>query len=422
MLMVAVPRAALAADDAVEPVVVRQGSGVSVQILPQVELITGVLSLTSWMDEYGPVHRGNRYFRDIQELFHLHYDHEAVQIAEDMLDRGFIHDLMPGLAFRLDSPPDLRWRYPVDQRLLVRAGGIEALEGFRGALEDLFAASEFTDFLREHRPLYETLVEEAAEEVDGRVLVEWIEGFFGWSASEYKTVLAPATFPAGGYGVMVTFDDGSFQAVGIIRASSAGEGPPVFPRGESLAGLMLHEWGHSFVDPTLLEYTQQVRRLEFLFEPVEDRMRVQAYTNVYTWANEQVLRAVCALAVDDLFGSVAYEQEISVNESRGFYLTRHLSEYLRTEYVGGRHQYETFDDFAPVLLEHMTHIDPDGFLPGFQPVTLQTLPYVLMGAVVLVSALWWVAWGLRRRRERIEAMDEVEEWPGTDDPTGPNPP
>lgn len=398
---------------------VRQGPRVSVQILPQVELLTGVLSFTSWMQEYGPVHRGNRYFRAVQEFLRPHSEHEAVQLAEDLLERGFIHDLMPGLAFRLHPPPALGWRYPVDQRLLVRAGGPEELERFRGALEDLFSVSGFTVFLEEHRPLYENLVGEVADEVDGRVLVEWIEGFFGWSASEYKTVLAPATFPSGGYGVTVTLEDESFQAVGVIRASPAGEGPPVFPRGQSLAGLMLHEWGHSFVDPTLLKYSQQVRELEYLFEPVQERMRVQAYTNVYTWANEQVLRSVCALAVRDLYGLQAYEQEISVNEMRGFYLTRHLSEYLETEYVGARYRYEAFDEFAPVLLAYMAELDPDEFLSPFHIVDLRGVPYALMGGIVLVCVLWWIVRGMRLRRERIEAMDVDKESPAIDEATPP---
>lgn len=416
MSVLAVPLQGVALDDAVEPVVVRQGPRVSVQILPQVELLTAVLIFTSWTQDYGPVHRGNRYFRAVQEFLQPHFDHEAVQVAEKLLERGFIHDLMPGLAFRLHPPPALGWRYPVDQRLLVRAGGTEVLEEFRGALEDLSAVSGFPAFVQEHRSLYEMLVGEVADEVDGRVLVDWIEDFFGWSAVEYKTVLAPATFPSGGYGVMVTLDDGSFHAVGVIRASPAGEGPPVFPRGQSLAGLMLHEWGHSFVDPTLLDYTDQVRGLQHLFEPVQERMRVQAYTKVYTWANEQVLRSICALAVRDLFGLQAYEQEISMNENRGFYLTRHLSEYLETEYVGARDRYGDFDDFAPVLLSHMAQIDPEGYLSPFHMVGLRNVPYALLGAIVIMSVLWWMARGMRLRRERIEAMDD-EELAGDDQET-----
>jgi len=61
--------------------------------------------------------------------------------------------------------------------------------------------------------------------------------------------------------------------------------------------LSLHEWGHSFVNPVLEKYGSQVRALDKLFVPVEERMAQMAYPRVEIFFNEQVLRAAVLLGI-----------------------------------------------------------------------------------------------------------------------------
>jgi hypothetical protein len=79
-------------------------------------------------------------------------------------------------------------------------------------------------------------------------------------------------------------------------------------------------------------------------------MKAQAYSNVETFLNEQVLRATTAMAIKDLYGNDAFKQEIENNNSRYFYLTEFTTTQLEV-YAQNRAKYKTFKDFAPYLLE-----------------------------------------------------------------------
>lgn len=365
------------------------------------ELLAGVLRQTAWMEEFAGRQSGE-YSRALDSFFSPYSEHEAVEIAEDLLARGFAHDAPLNFAFRLGPLPDLSTVHPYGF-LARRAGGEAQLERFRMALSDLAAESGFAAFFEQHSSRFETAVEEAASDLDGLLMVQWLEGFYGWSAAEYHTILAPAMFPAGGYGATIRTADDEVIMVGVIRT---GAGPI---QGEALAGLVLHEWGHSYVDPTLATHAVEVFELHPLFEPVQREMAGQLYTNVHTFVNEQVLRAVCALAMKDLYGRAAYERDIAVNEGRGFYLTRHLAEYLEANYRAERDAFPTFADFAPEIIGELASLDPADFAPrAHLRISLRMVPFMLMGATVLIATGWWFVYGLRRRRSRIEEMDGEE--------------
>ncbi len=395
-------------NEAPEPVVREQESGARVEVVPTVELISGVLSRTSWAEEFGPHSGAGEYFSSLSGLFAAHDEHPAMHKAESLIDRGFRHDAFPNLAMRLRPDEELSVRHPYDRSLAARGGGVEELEGFRHALADLAKEADFFAFFADNRGRYESMVEEIAAELPAESLVRWMEEFYGWSGDAYITVLAPAMYPSGGYGGQVVTAGGDVLMLNVIRAADEA-GPVRFPAGERLAGLALHEWGHSYVDPTLADFSSEVVELQSLFEPVESQMREQEYGNVFVFTNEQVLRAVCALAMRDLYGEAAYERDIASNEQRGFYLTAHLAQFIEKEYRGNRDRYETFSDFAPDLLHELSQVDPDEFSTRRWPITPGAVRPLFLGAVVLIAAIWWLVVGLRRRRQQIREMDEDDE-------------
>ncbi|MFO8059162.1 MAG: DUF4932 domain-containing protein [Bacillota bacterium] len=411
MLILLLLGTAGAAPATADPVVREQAPGIYVAVLPEMELMTAVLRQTEWMEDFIGREGGGEYSRAMDRFFSAHSQHRAAEIAGRLLARGFAHDAPANLAFRLGSPPELSLVHPYDEYLIRRAGSEAELDRFRRALSDFAGESDFADFFEQHRSQLETAVEEVASDLDGPRLVQWLETFYGWRAAEYHTVLAPAMSPAGGYGATVRTASGEVIMVGVIRT---GDGPIA---GESLAGLTLHEWSHSYVDPTLAGLAVEVYELRSLFEPVEERMRDQLYANVHTFVNEQVIRAICALAMKDLYGGSAYEREIAVNEGRGFYLTRHLADYLEDNYRSRRDAFDTFADFAPEIVAEMTSLDPADFSTGMHlRATLRSVPFVLMAAVVLAASAWWLVYGLRRRRALIQEMDDGELPPRQDDP------
>ena len=339
-------------------------AGVYTQITPEVELLAGVLSQTTWMEEMGPEGNGNQYFQELQDFFEDYKEHEAVKIAQRLTDRGFTFDAPLGFIITLGPLPDLEPKTEYSDYLIGRArsnnplgrifgsGGQEILEDFRLAFIDLNAESEFRSFFNRHRDDFKVYLEEAMGDFDAGRKIEWLTEFSGRdSDNEYYTILTPAMFPGGGYGPSVKLPDGSYQFYQIIRERGASQDAPEFPAGIEFNRLTLHEWGHSFIDPAVEAHRDYI--LEHLtdhYHKVEDSMQAQAYGNPMIFFREQILRGVTTCAAGELYGEEHYENELEQHISRDFHLTEITVEKIE-HYLANREYYESFEEFVPEILK-----------------------------------------------------------------------
>ncbi|MGQ9779765.1 MAG: DUF4932 domain-containing protein [Bacillota bacterium] len=324
--------------------------GVYVEILPEVELLSGVLAQTSWMKTAGPQGEGNRYFREIRAFFAPVTDHEAVKMAQRLTNMGFTYDAPPNFIVSLGPLPELA--APAggsSEYLRRRAWGEANLERFRRALADRAARSDFARFFAAHREDYAAWLNRAVADFRPGQVIDWLRDFSGERiGDEFHLVFTPAMFPAGGYAA--TVKKGERTAIyEFVRAEARGEGEPGFQSGMELESLTLHEWGHAFVNPALEKHRERVRRLAGLYRPVAGIMRKQAY-DLEAFFNEQVLRAVTTLAEEELYGPQFRAQSLAYHEKRGFYLTAFTLRGLEY-YRAHRDRFLRFADFVPYLLD-----------------------------------------------------------------------
>ncbi len=340
------------------PALAREEAKFSVKISAEMELLAGVLTQTTWIEQRGPEGEGNEYYRALRDFFAPYKTHDAVKVAQELTDLGYTYDAPVAFICHLGPLPELELKYEYSPYIIGRARDRDRLERFRLALKDLARESNFLEFYGSWQPRFNEWL--AAADLDGDLVVSWLEGFFGKEASEFYLFLAPAMFPAGGYGANITTSAGEMISFQIIRESGRSTDSPEFPSGRSLEHLSLHEWGHSFVNPALEAHPSVVAGLNPLFKPVAKAMRAQAYGNVHTFMNEQVLRAVTTIAAEELHGREAYESYLAYEKERSFYLTEDVIDILR-DYQNNRDVYPTFDDFVPVLLTRMETLKPPLF-------------------------------------------------------------
>lgn len=322
------------------------------RVSPEMELLAGVLSQTSWIEKRGPEGQGNEYFRALQDFFAPYKEHDAIRLAQELTNKGFAYDGPPAFICHLGSLPDLDLAYEYSEYVIKRAGGREILEDFRLALADLAAESNFLSFFAKWEPY---LADCLAPSLQGfrRELVEaWLSDFFGWTPAGFHLIAAPSMFPGGGYGAAVTDSEGNEIAFQIIRENGSSETVPEFPSGVSLESLTCHELGHAFVNPSLQAYPERANQLKPLLWPVREVMAEQAYTTVATFLNEQVIRAMEAVAARDLFLPEVELLIVENNERWGFYLTRYVVEQLEY-YQANRDLYPQFTDFVPYLYDQL---------------------------------------------------------------------
>jgi hypothetical protein len=380
------------------PVAAEGSTAVSVN--PVLELLAGVQSQTDWVHGRGPQGRGTDYYIALQRFFAPYHDHEAVRISAELLKAGFAYDAPVAFVCHLGPLPDLALRMEYSDYVISRAGSREKLEQFRLALQRLAAESKFSAFLAQWQPKYDEWANTAAATFNRDEVVGWLCDFFRTDAAEFHFFLAPAMFPGGGYGVTTRSADGRTAAYQVIRDMSQGsDTEPTFGLGEGeLNALALHEWGHSFVNPAVDTVRGRVHEVNRFYLPVASVMRQQAYSTTQTYLNEQILRAVTAIAVADTQTAAAAAAAIARDESRGFKMTSEISQYIRQEYLPNPDKYPTFAAFMPKLLDWLRGQPvPDGGIVRI------VLPWLIFGGVAVIVVGCALVTARRRRRASGDA-------------------
>jgi len=325
------------------------GRNIYAGMLPEMELLAGVLSQTSWMKQSGPSGGGNLYFRELRDFFTHYKDHEAVKIAEDMTVKYFTYDAPPAFILHLSPLPGLDRPEKYSDYLIGRAGGEENLERFRIALRNLAQKSNFMGFYKNHAADYIGWTDRALSGFKADSVSELMADYFGWAGDEFHMVFAPAMFPYGGYAISKKSGD-KIIIYQVVRENGESDSLPEFLSGLNLTVLSLHEFGHSFVNPSLERCSTLSKKykLEELYTPVKTVMEKQAYGTYPTFFNEMVVRAMTARAFKH--NQVIYNRIIENEKKDGFYFIEFTCEQLEY-YEKNRDKYKRFDEFVPYLLK-----------------------------------------------------------------------
>ncbi len=325
-------------------------SRIHIEILPEIELISGVLSHTSWKRMFRFKGKGNAYYRELHAFFEPYKKHPAILDCEKLIRMGFQFHVPPNFMVSLSSLPDLLPINGYTENMISVAHGKHNLDIFRQHLADLASVSNFSAFFESHRVSYESYLRTTCKGFRPSLVVDWLGNFFGWQSQEFHLVFAPGMMPGGGYGGKVQRTDGSVVIYQFIRENGKTDGEPEFPSGIALEDLSLHEWGHSFLHLAFAKCQQERAKADDLFRPVAKLMRKNSYGDPDIFFNEQVLRAITILTERELYGEEIALKARSAHLKKGFYLLDYTVEKLQY-YQTHRGKYKRFDEFLPILLE-----------------------------------------------------------------------
>ena len=144
---------------------------VSIMVHPNIELLSVVLSMTTWMDTRGPPDVPYEYGDDIKEYFSPFKNHDAVRLAQGLTDRGFTYDAPPNFILHFSYPPNLEKIYSYSDYIINRARGDDILDEFAESLEKFAAESDFMSFYENHQDFYEQIIEPIQKDLDQQKLV-----------------------------------------------------------------------------------------------------------------------------------------------------------------------------------------------------------------------------------------------------------
>lgn len=317
----------------------------NIMVDPRIELLTSI-QLNS---DYFRLTKLDLQYKDkMKEYFKNHTNHDAVKTFKELNSKGFNYDAPPTSMLFLTNPLKLEQKIQFTDYLKERAGDEDVLKDFIAEAKNFAIDTNFTDFYKNNKEFYRSLVDSVANDVKDLNLTTALDDYYGMDRNSYNIVLAPL-FHSGGYGPRIIGENGLYDIYGIIGPTKEDAGTPGFSK-KNIKYIVWHEFSHSFVNPTTERYKDEINKYEELFEPIKNIMEDQAYGQWQTCVNEHIVRAITARLTYIHDGEAAGDNLIVREKSKGFFYIEHLIKELEV-YEKNRDLYPTFEDFYPNLIK-----------------------------------------------------------------------
>lgn len=325
------------------------------QVDPRVELLSIVFRLAG-NPEYNmsPL---KTYTADIDAYFSPYKEHPAVGLARKLAnERGVGFDAVMALAVHLSPPPALKPLVAFTDEVPDSRFGKDNASLLAKRLADFYRDTHFERFFAAHRSLYH-LAAERFQVVLSDLDLNWYKSFFGdVRLGQYHLILGMNN-GSGSYGPRVVWPDGHEDFFSIIGAGGTDDsGTPVYSA--DYIGLIIHEFSHSFVNPTFAEHKTEFASGQQVYDHVADKMRGQAIGSSDTMVIESLVRAAVIEYLESR-GHESREVRYRLREEQqiGFVWMDELVDLLH-QYNSQRSRYPTFDSFMPTVAQFYRSLAP----------------------------------------------------------------
>lgn len=339
----------------------------NITVDPRMELLAVVEFLSDCRDRRFLVNEWNfPYKNDVIKYFSPYKNHPAVKLFTEMVNSDVGWSAYPDAMLYLSDPPDLRFNSQPPLSLKLRFG--KRMDKFIEELRDFAQETDFMAFFEAHKNLFSQIVADAYKKTEGVNFISTMENYYGMKQHSYNVIIVPLFSGSYGlkkradnsHGVLTTarlivdriflkkWTNNIYDIYTISAPSDVVNGVPMVERDYVLS---THEFGHSFVNPTVQVYEGQINRYSSLFVPtVAEKMNKQGYGDWYGCAVEHILRAIEVRLAFIRLGQQEGEKQLQFEKNRGFVYVETLSKQLE-QYETQRNKYPTFMDFCPELIK-----------------------------------------------------------------------
>lgn len=321
----------------------------SISVDPRMELLGTVQILARYQMQYLCNTRGTPYSNQVQSYFGAFANSDAVKCTRSLSDLGFAFDAPPGFVFYCSDLPELKQLQPYSEYLKGRAHGEKNLRRYRAALKRFVVKSHFADFWAENVDFYRQVLDWGKREIGNVDIIHVLESYYNMDYGSYHLILCPL-FGRCNYATSIPDSDNRQQTYAFVCVPQTPDGT-LSNEGLDLMIMLLHEFSHSFVNPSVERYPNLVAQSSGRFELVREEMRAQAYPYWNICVNEHVVRAVVIRLLEGINGPEDTEKLLQMEEQNSFLYIRPVVEKL-CKYEMVRDSIGiSFADYVPELLK-----------------------------------------------------------------------
>lgn len=290
--------------------------------------------------------------KDLKEL----KSHKAVQLFDTLSKKYHFTFFRPvEWTLQFSSFPEFKkiksradnsgLTYPKEKEYLLKK--------FRKELILFHQDSLVQKYLREVTPLNKKVISQVKSSSSINQLTSYLEEYYGKNFGSYHLIISPLLH-SGGFNAEMINDKGEKEIYALIGPNGEIDFIPYFDKDYLEMDLIIHEFGHSFVNPLIEKYNDEVESLKtkYFTEKLKKDAKSQGYSEWKYVFNELLLRATTIRIAEQNFGKEKAEKLLNYEKSVGFSLVENIVEILK-EYDLNRDKYDVFDKFYPTLIERM---------------------------------------------------------------------
>lgn len=321
---------------------------VSIEIDPMIEMMVTIQYLGGYDEKYDEItHIESSYKNDVDRNFLKYKEHDAVKYFREIMS-SFNYEKPATACLYLEKDFSVNPEYDDSYFATYNVANMSRLSE---VMRKFYVDTNFNDFFEKHKGFYEQLLESYIVMFPEWDMIHALEDYYGKSMKEYNIVLVPLLF-YGGYGPEI----GEARLYSLLGPKDVEDGILVFGNQGDIMDLVLHEFGHSFIsisDFDNQDILRDVKRIEYLMEPIRSEMKSLNYTQWETVYEELVLRAaVLDISVRNT-NDFMLEDGLQIEKDQGFRYINDVYAVLQ-QYSANRDEYITFDSFIPVITDYLS--------------------------------------------------------------------
>ncbi|WP_419699792.1 DUF4932 domain-containing protein [Mucilaginibacter sp. NFX135] len=160
----------------------------------------------------------------------------------------------------------------------------------------------------------------------------------------------------GNFGPRIFKKDGA-ELYAVIAPEKTAIRVPTFDV-SALYRLLWHEFAHSFANPAVEKYEVQFDQFEWMWEPIKESMKAQAYHSWRSVVKEHLTEAIaCRMAALKFGESAAYLNYVRRQYGMRWIYLHPLLDALK-HYEKSRQQFPTLDSFIPEIIKAFKQVKP----------------------------------------------------------------
>jgi len=230
-----------------------------------------------------------QYKQDIQNTFSRYQDHEVLNLWREIGPKGFVLD---GPVFCvIKQMKDLNDVERSAEALSKEPEDENDYDKFVRLLTKFAIDTDYQSFFNSHQDFYRLVLENMRYNLMNFDEVRRLETYFGDRKKEYTVIIS--LLGSGNFGPRVQTPTG-MELYCVLEPQTKCGNIPGFDNLRTLEDLVWHEFSHSFVNPLVDEYEDEINKYDHLYEPIGSSMRQQAYQDWLVTVKEHIVRAVTA--------------------------------------------------------------------------------------------------------------------------------